>query len=211
MRTIKFVALVSALFVAAMQPINAQQGLRSTMERAEELLKAEKYEAAIDGFRQVLEAVPNDLAANYDAGFCYYKLKQYERAVPAFRNAIRSKPDFVDAYVYLGNSLDYLGRYKEALDSYIKASSLAPDKADIFFEIGVAHSRQKNNGQAVVAFERCLKLDPNHLDALYNLGTTLADSGRMDEARPYLERFVSEAPPARYGSDLARLRRRLGR
>ena len=30
--------------------------------------------------------------------------------------------------------------------------------------------------------------------------------GRHDEARPYLERFVREAPPARYAADIARLR-----
>jgi hypothetical protein len=43
-------------------------------------------------------------------------------------------------------------------------------------------------------------------DALYNIGTVLHDSGRTDEARPYLERFVRDAPPSRYAADIQRLR-----
>jgi hypothetical protein len=46
-------------------------------------------------------------------------------------------------------------------------------------------------------------------DALYNLGTVLSSSGRRDEARPYLERFVSESPRIRYERDIARIRRML--
>ena len=46
-----------------------------------------------------------------------------------------------------------------------------------------------------------MRLDPHLYDALYNLGTVLYDSGRRDDARPYLQRFVNEAPPARYQQD----------
>ncbi len=42
-------------------------------------------------------------------------------------------------------------------------------------------------------------------DALYNLGTVLAKAGRRDEARPYLERFVREAPRSRYDADIRRI------
>ena len=46
-------------------------------------------------------------------------------------------------------------------------------------------------------------------DALYNLGTVLYSSGRRDEARPYLERFATEAPPARYARDIVHVREML--
>jgi len=54
-----------------------------------------------------------------------------------------------------------------------------------------------------------VRLDPHLYDALYNLGTVLYDSGRRDDARPYLQRFVNEAPPARYQRDIARIRKML--
>ncbi len=57
--------------------------------------------------------------------------------------------------------------------------------------------------------EKAVRLDPRLFDALYNLGLALDDAGRGDEARPYLERFVNEAPPARYAPDIVQLRRLL--
>ena len=48
-------------------------------------------------------------------------------------------------------------------------------------------------------------------DALYNLATAIYDAGRRDEARPYLERFVRDAPGSRYGPDIAKLRALLAR
>jgi len=37
----------------------------------------------------------------------------------------------------------------------------------------------------------------------------LLSLGRREEARPYLQRFVNEAPPYRYAQDIARLRQTL--
>jgi len=54
---------------------------------------------------------------------------------------------------------------------------------------------------AVDAWTRAVQLDPTNYDALYNLGTTLAKDGRMDDARPYLQRFVQSAPSAFYEQD----------
>jgi hypothetical protein len=34
----------------------------------------------------------------------------------------------------------------------------------------------------------------------------LENAGRREEARPYLERFASQAPPAQYASDIARVK-----
>ena len=39
---------------------------------------------------------------------------------------------------------------------------------------------------------------------LYNLALALDSLGRRDEARPFMERFVREAPPQRYAPDIAR-------
>ena len=48
-------------------------------------------------------------------------------------------------------------------------------------------------------------------DALYNLGTVLMKAGRREEARPYLERFIREAPRSRYDTDIRNLEAALAR
>ena len=54
---------------------------------------------------------------------------------------------------------------------------------------------------AIDAWTRAVQLDARNFDALYNLGINLARQDRA-AARPYLERFLKTAPPARYASDL---------
>jgi Flp pilus assembly protein TadD len=65
--------------------------------------------------------------------------------------------------------------------------------------------------EAFQHWKQAVALAPNDFDALFNLGMELDAAGRRDEARPFLERFVREAPPAQYGPDLATVRKLLTR
>jgi Flp pilus assembly protein TadD len=66
--------------------------------------------------------------------------------------------------------------------------------------------RQGRREDAFSEWKRAVELAPGDFDALYNLGMELENAGRRDEARPYLERFAAQAPPAQYASDIARVR-----
>ena len=65
--------------------------------------------------------------------------------------------------------------------------------------------RQGREAEAIASWKTALELNPRMYDALYNLGTVLVKAGRRDEARPYLERFIREAPRSRYDADIRRL------
>lgn len=58
---------------------------------------------------------------------------------------------------------------------------------------------------AVQSWRRAVELDPANFDALFNLATELVNAGDLEAARPYLERFVRNAPPAFYAEDIRRL------
>jgi Flp pilus assembly protein TadD len=65
--------------------------------------------------------------------------------------------------------------------------------------------------EAFDEWKQAVALAPGDYDALFNLAMELDGAGRRDEARPYLERFAAEAPPAQYAGDIARVRRLLGK
>jgi Flp pilus assembly protein TadD len=66
--------------------------------------------------------------------------------------------------------------------------------------------REGRREEAFAQWKRAVELAPGDFEALYNLGMELDKAGRRDEARPYLERFVAQAPPGQYDSDIARVR-----
>jgi tetratricopeptide (TPR) repeat protein len=64
---------------------------------------------------------------------------------------------------------------------------------------------------ALASWKRALDLDPTNWDALYNLGVQLMRAGRVAEARPYLDRFVREAPASLYAKDIRDISAELAR
>jgi tetratricopeptide (TPR) repeat protein len=65
--------------------------------------------------------------------------------------------------------------------------------------------------EAIEHWRRAVELNPREWDTVFNLGRLLRQRGREAEARPYLERFVREAPRALYGPDIQKLEPTLAR
>ena len=63
--------------------------------------------------------------------------------------------------------------------------------------------------EAVERWKRSVALNPEDYQTLFNLGSELWQSGRRDEARPYLEAYLRAAPLATEARDIARVRRLL--
>jgi tetratricopeptide (TPR) repeat protein len=59
---------------------------------------------------------------------------------------------------------------------------------------------------ALVAWGRALALMPRNYDLLFNVAVLQRQQGHTEEARAAAERFVREAPPARYARDIETLR-----
>ena len=72
--------------------------------------------------------------------------------------------------------------------------------------LGVSLYHQGRPAQAVEQWERATNLAPDDFDLLFNLGTTAAEIGDRERAYRALERFVAQAPPARYRPDIMQAR-----
>jgi Tfp pilus assembly protein PilF len=79
---------------------------------------------------------------------------------------------------------------------FTRALALAPNSSRAYTGAGAVALQAGDREAAYSAWTRAIQLDPANYDALYSLGTNLARDGRMDVARPYLEVFLRNAPPA---------------
>jgi tetratricopeptide (TPR) repeat protein len=107
------------------------------------------------------------------------------------------------AYLLFGDH----GRAREAFETALRRE---PEMARAHDSLGLLAAVSGDADGAARSWTRALQLSPDDPDALFNLGTLLWRQGRQDQARPYLERFLAIAPPARYEEDLARVRAQLG-
>jgi arylsulfatase A-like enzyme/Tfp pilus assembly protein PilF len=128
-------------------------------------------------------------------------------ALDAFTRARAADPSnglpLVDAgTVYLMN-----GDRERAAAAFKEALSVDPTVARAHNGLGVVAAEQRDYDAALTHWRRAVELDPRDFQTLFNLGDLLIKVGRVEEARPYLERYLAAAPPGVEMSDRERVRR----
>jgi Flp pilus assembly protein TadD len=82
-----------------------------------------------------------------------------------------------------------------------RAATLAPGSSRAHAGVAATAFRGGDRKTAYEEWAHAVELDPTNFDALYSLGVNLARDGRMDAARPYLDRFLNTAPPALHANE----------
>ena len=129
-----------------------------------------------------------------------------DRAAAIADAVIAAHPDFVDAYNARGVAAMRRGRHDEAQAAFRKMLELDPSSATAYANLAADDLAVHDLAAAIDALTHAVALDPRNFDALYTLGMALDAAGRRDEAKPYLERFLAEAPSPRYAADITNVR-----
>ncbi len=133
------------------------------------------------------------------------------RAIQVLEAVIAAHPDYAEAYNSLGVILMRQGQHERARAALRKVLELDPTSAKAYENLAADELATREIGPAIEDLKRALDLEPKLYDALFNLAQALIVTGRRDEARPLIERFIREAPPSRYGRDIEQFRTMLGR
>jgi tetratricopeptide (TPR) repeat protein len=134
-----------------------------------------------------------------------------DAALSVFERARRADPSSAMAAYNLGAAHLLFGEREPARAAFETAIAHEPDFARAWNSLGLLAAESGRTAEALRLWGRALDANPRDADTLYNLGTLLWREGRRDEARPYLERFLVEAPAAAYAPDTVRVRSWLGR
>ena len=170
---------------------------------------------ALDRSASLLEAViaahPDYAEAYNSLGVVYSRLGRHADARAAFRKVIALDPTSAKAYENIGIDALAAGDPAAAVSALKEALAIDPGLSAAHNALASVYMRQGRESDAIAEWKTALQSNPRLFDALYNLGTVLYKAGRRDEARPYLERFVNEAPRGRYGADIEKIRALLAR
>jgi arylsulfatase A-like enzyme/Flp pilus assembly protein TadD len=170
---------------------------------------------ALDKAAALLEAVsasrPDYAEAYNSLGVVRARQGRHADARAAFRKVLELDPTSAKAYENLAVDEIAAGDLDAAAADLARALALDPRLASAHNALAAVQMRQGREAEAIAAWKTALELDPRLFDALYNLGTVLLQGGRREEARPYLERFIREAPRGRYAADIRKLEALLAR
>jgi arylsulfatase A-like enzyme/tetratricopeptide (TPR) repeat protein len=179
---------------------------RVIVELAGYLEEAGQHSRAAGVLEAVIASHPDYAEAYNSLGVVYSSMGRHREAQAAYRKLLELDPTSATAYENLGVDELRAGATDAAVADLLRALDLDPRLAAAHNTLATAYMMLKKPDEAIAHWRTAVELNPRLYDALFNLGLVLNGSGRREEARPYLQRFVDEAPPSRYGSDIAKLR-----
>ena len=126
-------------------------------------------------------------------------------AIAVFEKALSLDPTNAQAKANLGTVFLTTRDYSRARTELEASLALDPDVSRAHNALGVIAAETGRLDDAIRHWKRAVELNPHEWDTVFNLGTVLRKAGRSEEARPFLERFLREAPRALYGPDLEKV------
>lgn len=173
------------------------------------LSEAGRFEPAVQVLRRAAESGdPEDLDA---LGLVLSEAGDLEGAERVLRQVFAADERNAAAWQSLALVALRRGDWAEARTRAERALELNPGLGLAWSYLGSARFNLGERAAALAAWQRAVELDPTDFDALYNIGLVAPELGETETARRALERFLREAPPARYAADLEEVRRRLDR
>jgi TolB-like protein/DNA-binding SARP family transcriptional activator len=123
--------------------------------------------------------------------------RRTEESITAFRRAVDLNPNSAAAHSYLSHALAFAGLEREAIEhgeDAIRLSPLDPELAWFLGGIAVAHYVAGRFAEAVRCTTEALRLRPGFQGAQRLRCASLAQAGRVDEARSFLATVHREQP-----------------
>jgi TolB-like protein/cytochrome c-type biogenesis protein CcmH/NrfG len=169
------------LFAAHMGWVDREAGLRKGREQAVRAL-------ALDDC---------DSWAQTALGYLAMMERRTDESIAAFARAVELNPNSATAHGDLSRGLAFAGHDREAIEhaeEAIRLSPMDPDMALFLGGIAVAHYGAARYAEALRVSEEIMRLRPGFQGAQRLHCASLAQTGRIEEARAYLEVIRREQP-----------------
>jgi tetratricopeptide (TPR) repeat protein len=162
---------------------------------------------AIPMLEQATRADPQNTDALNGLGIAYAGAGREADALRTFQRILAQNPGDAYALENIGTAHLQRGDLAAARVAFTKALANDPRSSRAHAGLGVIALKSGDKETAFAEWKNAVASDPRNFDALFNLASELLDAGRTDEARPYIQQFISTAPHELYGSDIERLSR----
>ncbi len=135
-------------------------------------------------------------SGDFVAGINALNAADYDEAVARLQKTVQAQPGNEAAHYYLGVANFHLEQYPEALAAFREAEHLAPARPGVRLYIGHIYARQGALDEAITAYQEELSklYSLQRADALVALGSTLAQAGKLQQAREILAQAVYYDP-----------------
>ena len=145
--------------------------------------RAGRVDEAFELVQRGLSINPDFFPFHLNIADRYRGRRQLDNALRHIERAIALNPSLGYGYEQRGRLLIGLGRYDEAMAALETAVRLAPALPVTLLYMGMVEGERKRWPQAIEHLRRAVRLDPEFAVGHAYLSRSLAETGRMEEAR----------------------------
>jgi tetratricopeptide (TPR) repeat protein len=150
--------------------------------------------AAIDAFRNAIQASPASAAAHSNLATVFQAQGDFEQARYHFQKAIWSDPDNAAPHYNYGRALAEKKKLAEAELELEAALKLDPRLAEAAVSLGLVFAQTGRPERAIELYHAAIVIQPNLAAARFNLGLALLGQGNGSEAKKHFETLVQSNP-----------------
>ncbi|MBI4455224.1 MAG: tetratricopeptide repeat protein [Acidobacteria bacterium] len=149
-------------------------------------------------FERALELDPTLMAAEFNLGIIYSRLRDGQKALTHFNRVLEKAPPSssvgVNARYLAALNLKELGRSNEAKERLQEVLAANPKHADALSLLGGIYLEEGEMDPAKAVLEQAVQGDTKVPEAFYNLAFLSQKEGQTTEALKYYEKFVELVP-----------------
>lgn len=153
-----------------------------------------RFEDAVEAFREMVAADPQEPVAHMDLGTALLQLGDVSGALDKYRESLRLSPGNPRLHYNLGLVYTLQKSYLKALEHYQNAVELDPEFENAHFNAANLLMRVGNMAQAGQHYRNVNELNPSHAFARFMQAMTSVKLGRYQEARTLLESSHQDLP-----------------
>ncbi len=170
---------------SATDPLLAQ----SLMRQGYVFMQQQRYEEALERFRQADAANPGNATTYNMSGLCYLSLHQLDKALESFDTALGMIPGFTDARNNRGTTYLALEQYRLAEVDFIAvlSDSTYPHRWKVYYNLGLTYLGRGQAGAAEENFTKAITATNPVFEAYLRLAEIAQSQGRIDSALGLLE------------------------
>ena len=169
-------------------------GLEAAFAETVRLHQSGQFDAAEQGYRDLLQQQPTFPAALCNLGVLLARLGQHDEAMRCYGLSLAVDPTFTDALYNLGNLYRKQGRETDAIEQYRACLLADPNHANAQYNLGTTYAGLGQFGDAEASFRDVLRIEPKSKECTLRLGDLLLRTGRIDAGVTLFREYARDHP-----------------
>ena len=177
----------------ALAGVNTKE-LQGELQKAEDLMNQQQYDAAIAAYQELLTKTPALTMINLQIGRAYRMKKDYDSALGAYKKILETEPTNERAKIEIGMTNLEKGDFAAAETALSEAAQGTGASREVFYNLGEVKFAKGETDEAMKWYQRAVDTDPSWGKPLFKIGLGHLQKADTKNAIAMMEKVIAVDP-----------------